>query len=161
MIQTKGYATQDKTAKFAKFKFDRRDVGPNDILIDIEYCGICHSDIHQAKAEWEPLVPSMFPMVPGHEIVGKVTQIGDAVTKFKIGDIAGIGCFVDSCRECEPCKSGVEQYCVKGSALTYNGTEMDRKTPTYGGYSKQYTIDEKYGLKVNLMNVIGFGILEV
>lgn len=149
MIQTKGYATQDKSAKFAEFNFERRDVGPNDILIDIEYCGICHSDIHQAKAEWEPMVPSMFPMVPGHEIVGTVSQVGDNVTKFTVGDIAGIGCFVDSCRECEPCKSGVQQYCVKGSALTYNGTEMDRKTPTYGGYSKQYTVDEKYGLKVN------------
>jgi len=148
-IATKGYATQGPEARFEPFEFARRDVGPHDILIDIEYCGICHSDIHQAKAEWEPMIPSMYPMVPGHEIVGRVTQVGDAVTNFKVGDIAGIGCFVDSCRECPACSAGVEQYCIKGSALTYNGTEMDRTTPTFGGYSKQYTVDEKYALKVN------------
>ncbi len=149
MIQTKGYATQDKEAKFAQFTFERRDVGPNDILIDIVYAGICHSDIHQARAEWEPMVPSIYPMVPGHEIVGRVSQVGSNVTKFAVGDIAGIGCFVDSCRECPACTGGIEQYCFKGSAQTYNSTEMDRKTPTYGGYSKNYVIDEKYALKVS------------
>jgi len=149
MIQTKGYATHDKNAKFGPFDFERRDVGPNDILIDIAYAGICHSDIHQAKAEWEPMVPSIYPMVPGHEIVGTISQVGDAVTKFSVGDVAGIGCFVDSCRECPACHGGIEQYCIKGSAQTYNSTEMDRKTPTYGGYSKQYVIDEQYALKVN------------
>ena len=149
MIQTKGYATHDKEAKFSPFEFERRDVGPKDILIDIEYAGICHSDIHQARAEWEPMVPSMYPMVPGHEIVGKVTQVGSEVTKFKVGDTAGIGCFIDSCRECPACHGGVEQYCIKGSAQTYNSTEMDRETPTYGGYSKHYVVDEQYALKVN------------
>jgi uncharacterized zinc-type alcohol dehydrogenase-like protein len=119
------------------------------VLIDIAYCGICHSDIHQARAEWEPMIPSMYPMVPGHEIVGRVSQVGSDVTKFKEGDFAGIGCFVDSCRECPACTSGIEQYCIKGSAQTYNSTEMDRETPTYGGYSKHYVIDEKYALKVN------------
>lgn len=148
MIETKGYATHDKNAKFGPFSFTRRDVGPHDILIDIAYAGICHSDIHQARAEWEPMVPSIFPMVPGHEIVGRVSQVGSEVEKFAVGDIAGIGCFVDSCRECGPCLSGVEQYCVKGSAQTYNSTEMDRTTPTYGGYSKHYVVDEKYALKV-------------
>jgi uncharacterized zinc-type alcohol dehydrogenase-like protein len=148
LIQTKGFATHDKNAKFGPFDFERRDVGPSDILIDIEYAGICHSDIHQAKAEWEPMIPSMYPMVPGHEIVGRVTQVGDEVTKFKVGDVAGIGCFVDSCRECPACGFGLEQYCMKGSAMTYNGTEMDRETPTFGGYSKQYVIDETYALKV-------------
>lgn len=148
-ISTKGFATHGPEAKFESFEFARRQVGPNDILIDIDYCGICHSDIHQAKAEWEPMIPSLYPMVPGHEIVGRVTQVGEAVTNFKVGDVAGIGCFVDSCRECPACSAGVEQYCLKGSALTYNGTEMDRTTPTYGGYSKQYTVDEKYALKVN------------
>jgi uncharacterized zinc-type alcohol dehydrogenase-like protein len=95
------------------------------------------------------MMPSMYPMVPGHEIVGRVSQVGSEVTKFNEGDFAGIGCFVDSCRECAPCKAGEEQYCIKGSAMTYNGTEMDRKTPTYGGYSKHYVVDEKYALKVN------------
>ncbi|MBV9214632.1 MAG: NAD(P)-dependent alcohol dehydrogenase [Acidobacteria bacterium] len=147
-IATRGFATHDKNAKFAPFEFERRAVGPHDILIDIEYAGICHSDIHQARAEWEPMVPSTYPMVPGHEIVGRVSQVGSEVTKFSEGDIAGIGCFIDSCRECTPCEIGVEQYCVKGSAQTYNSTEMDRKTPTYGGYSKHYVIDEKYALKV-------------
>ena len=149
MIQTKGYATHDKNAKFGTVDFERRDVGPKDILIDIAYAGICHSDIHQAKAEWEPMVPSIYPMVPGHEIVGRVSQVGDAVTKFAVGDIAGIGCFVDSCRECPACSGGIEQYCIKGSAQTYNSTEMDRVTPTYGGYSKIHVVDEQYALKVS------------
>jgi uncharacterized zinc-type alcohol dehydrogenase-like protein len=148
-IATKGFATQNKEAKFGPFDFVRREVGPHDILIEIAYCGICHSDIHQARAEWEPMIPSIYPMVPGHEIVGRVTEVGSEVTKFKEGDVAGIGCFVDSCRECAPCKAGIEQYCIKGSAQTYNSTEMDRKTLTYGGYSKHYVIDEKYALKVN------------
>jgi uncharacterized zinc-type alcohol dehydrogenase-like protein len=148
-IATRGYATQNKDAKFGPFEFTRREVGPHDILIDIAYCGICHSDIHQARAEWEPMIPSIYPMVPGHEIVGRVSQVGGEVTKFKEGDFAGIGCFVDSCRECAACEAGIEQYCIKGSAQTYNSTEMDRKTPTYGGYSKHYVVDEKYALKVN------------
>ncbi|MBK9156030.1 MAG: NAD(P)-dependent alcohol dehydrogenase [Chloracidobacterium sp.] len=148
-MSTRGFATHGPEAKFEPFEFARRQVGPHDVLIDIDYCGICHSDIHQAKAEWEPMIPSIYPMVPGHEIVGRVTQVGDDVTNFKVGDTAGIGCFVDSCRECPACSAGVEQYCLKGSALTYNGTEMDRTTPTYGGYSKQITVDEKYALKVN------------
>ena len=148
-IATRGFATQTKDVKFGPFEFVRREVGPRDVLIDIAYCGICHSDIHQARAEWEPMIPSIYPMVPGHEIVGRVSQVGSEVTKFKEGDFAGIGCFVDSCRECAPCKAGIEQYCVKGSAQTYNSTEMDRQTPTYGGYSKHYVIDEKYALKVN------------
>ena len=148
-IATRGFATHTKDAKFGPFEFVRREVGPHDVLIDIAYCGICHSDIHQARAEWEPLIPSIFPMVPGHEIVGRISQVGGEVTKFKEGDFAGIGCFVDSCRECPACTAGVEQYCIKGSAQTYNSTEMDRETPTYGGYSKHYVIDEKYALKVN------------
>ncbi len=148
-VATKGFATNGPEAKFEPFNFVRRDVGPHDILIDVAYCGICHSDIHQARAEWEPMIPSIYPMVPGHEIVGRVAQVGGEVSKFKEGDIAGIGCFVDSCRECPPCKAGIEQYCIKGSAQTYNSTEMDRKTPTFGGYSEHYVIDEKYALKVN------------
>jgi uncharacterized zinc-type alcohol dehydrogenase-like protein len=148
-VATKGFATNSAEAKFEPFNFARREVGPNDILIDIAYCGICHSDIHQAKAEWEPMIPSIYPMVPGHEIVGRVTKVGAEVSKFKEGDIAGIGCFVDSCGECGACTNGIEQYCIKGSAMTYNGTEMDRQTPTYGGYSKHYVVDQDYALKVN------------
>lgn len=149
MIETKGYATHDSNAKFAPFAFERRDVGPNDVLIDILYCGICHSDIHQARNEWPGLLPANYPMVPGHEIVGRVSQVGENVTKFKVGDTAGIGCFIDSCRECAPCTSGIEQYCLQFAAWTYNSTEMDRATPTFGGYSNKYVIDERYALKVN------------
>ncbi len=146
---TRGFATHGPEAKFEPFEFVRRQVGPNDILIEIEYCGICHSDIHMAKNEWADLMPAAYPMVPGHEIVGRVAQTGSEVTKFKEGDIAGIGCFVDSCRNCVACSSGVEQYCLNGMAMTYNGTEMDRTTPTYGGYSNKYVIDENYALKVS------------
>ena len=148
-IATRGFAVSGRDANFEPFEFQRRELGPKDVLIDILYAGICHSDIHQARAEWEPMVPSIYPMVPGHEIVGRVTRTGAEVTKFKEGDIAGIGCFVDSCRECPPCRGGIEQYCVKSAAQTYNSTEMDRVTPTYGGYSKHYVIDEAYALKVN------------
>jgi len=148
-IATRGFATHGPDARFGPFDFNRREVGPTDVLIDILYCGICHSDIHQARAEWEPLIPSIYPMVPGHEIVGRIARVGAEVSKFREGDFAGIGCFVDSCGECVGCNNGLEQYCLKGSAMTYNGTEMDRTTPTYGGYSKHYVIDEDYALKVN------------
>ena len=124
---------------------ERRDVGPHDILIEIKASGICHSDIHQAREEWGG---SIFPMVPGHEIVGVVTEVGSAVTKFKLGDRAGVGCFVDSCRECEQCAEGDEQYCENGPIVTYNGKEKDGKTPTYGGYSTHIVVDENYGLHV-------------
>ncbi len=144
MIQTKGYATHDVNAKFVPFDFERRDLGPKDILIDILYAGICHSDIHQAKNEWKDSMPTDYPLVPGHEIVGTVSEVGDAVTKFKVGDVAGIGCFVDSCRECANCKTGHEQFCLSGASYTYNGTEMDRVTKTYGGYSNKYVIDEGF-----------------
>ena len=148
-IATRGFATYGPESKFEPFNFVRRDVGPKDILIEIEYAGICHTDIHQAKNEWSDVMPATYPMVPGHEIIGRVTRVGSEVTKFKEGDVAGIGCFVDSCRECGPCVQGAEMFCVKGCAMTYNGTEMDRTTPTYGGYSKHYVIDEDYALKVN------------
>lgn len=160
-IATRGYATHGPDARFEPFEFSRREVGQNDVLIDILYCGICHSDIHQAKNEWPDLLPAAYPMVPGHEIIGRVSQIGGAVTKFKVGDIAGIGCFIDSCRECANCKDGIEQYCIKQAAWTYNSTEMDRETPTHGGYSNKYVIDEKYALKVgaNSDNLAGLAPL--
>jgi uncharacterized zinc-type alcohol dehydrogenase-like protein len=115
------------------------------VLIEIQFCGVCHSDIHQARGEWGN---STFPMVPGHEIVGRVTRVGSKVTKFKEGDMAGVGCFVDSCRVCENCREGLEQYCEGHNVATYNGTESDEKTPTYGGYSTQIVVDENYTLKI-------------
>jgi uncharacterized zinc-type alcohol dehydrogenase-like protein len=146
MLQTKGYAAHSPTDTLKPFEFERRDLGANDILIEIAFCGVCHSDIHQVRDEWGG---SMYPMVPGHEIVGRVAQTGTGVSKFSEGDYAGVGCFVDSCRECGNCKEGVEQFCLKQAAMTYNGTEMDRKTPTFGGYSSQIVVDENYALKIN------------
>lgn len=147
MIPTKGYAVHTKTDKLAPWNFERRDVGPHDVLIRILYSGICHSDIHQVRSEWGP---SIYPMVPGHEIVGRIIEVGKEVKKFKAGDLAGIGCMVDSCKECESCKSGHEQFCDKGEAvMTYNGLERDKKTPTYGGYSNQIVCTEEFVLKIS------------
>ncbi len=145
MLQTKGYATKAADAKLEPFEFERRDVGAKDVLIEIEFCGVCHSDIHQARGEWGN---STFPMVPGHEIVGRVARVGAEVTKFKAGDYAGVGCFVDSCRECENCRADVEQFCLVHCAQTYNSTETDKRTPTFGGYSSQIVVDENYALKL-------------
>lgn len=146
MISVKGYAAQNPTATLQPFNFSRREVGPHDVRIEIAYCGVCHSDLHQVRDEWGG---SIYPMVPGHEIVGKITHVGSAVSKFKVGELAGIGCFVDSCRVCESCKAGNEQYCDAGMAGTYNGYEMDKKTPTYGGYSNCIVADENYVLHVS------------
>jgi uncharacterized zinc-type alcohol dehydrogenase-like protein len=146
MIATKGFAAQAATTPLAAFNFDRREVGDKDILIDILYCGVCHSDIHQARDEWGG---SVFPMVPGHEIVGRISKIGKGVTKFKVGELAGVGCFVDSCRTCDSCKEGLEQYCENGNSATYNSYEQDKKTPTYGGYSSKIVVDELYALHVS------------
>ncbi len=146
MIQAKGYAVQSADAKFEPFNFERRELGATDVLIEIEFCGICHSDIHQARNEWRN---SIYPMVPGHEIVGRISQVGAEVSKFKTGDIAGVGCFVDSCRVCENCKNDFEQFCQTHCAQTYNSTEMDEKTPTFGGYSNQIVVDQNYALKVS------------
>ena len=146
MLQTKGYAVKNAEASFEAFDFERRDVGATDILIEIQFCGVCHSDIHQARNEWGN---SIFPMVPGHEIVGRVAQVGADVSKFKEGDLAGVGCFVDSCGECENCEQDVEQFCLVHCSQTYNSTEMDKKTPTYGGYSSQIVVKEEYALKIS------------
>ena len=123
----------------------RREPGPNDVVIEILYCGVCHSDIHQARDEWSG---ARFPMVPVHEVVGRVTRVGSDVSRFEVGALAGVGCFVDSCRACAPCADGIEQFCAKGTAFTYNSTEMDRATPTYGGYSTQIVVVERYVLRV-------------
>ncbi len=148
MVKTRAYAATSKTSPLAPLIIERREPGPNDVLIEILFCGICHSDIHQVRDEWSGAVPALFPMVPGHEIVGRVKQVGKQVTRLKVGDTAGVGCFVDSCRECDPCRRGLEQFCEKGAAWTYNATEMDRTTPTYGGYSSQIVVAERYALKV-------------
>jgi uncharacterized zinc-type alcohol dehydrogenase-like protein len=145
VIKTEGYAAPSAGAPLAPFEFGRREVGARDVLIEIQYCGVCHSDIHQARDEWGG---SVFPMVPGHEIVGRVSRVGPEVTKFGEGDIAGVGCFVDSCRVCDNCREGFEQYCESHLVSTYNGTEKDEKTPTYGGYSTQIVVDEAYALRV-------------
>ena len=145
MIPTIGYAVDSATSRFKKFEFNRRNLTAHDVHVQILFCGICHSDIHQARNEWQN---STYPMVPGHEIVGKVLKVGTHVTKFKPDDIVGIGCFVDSCRECQSCKHSEEQFCDVHTAFTYNSTEMDLKTPTYGGYSTQMVIDENYALHI-------------
>jgi uncharacterized zinc-type alcohol dehydrogenase-like protein len=146
MIPVKGYAAQNSTTPLAPWNFERRDVGPKDVHIDILYCGVCHSDIHQARDEWGG---SIFPMVPGHEIVGRVKKVGKDVTNFNVGDVAGVGCFIDSCRMCDSCKADLQPYCEKGMNATYNGYEKDGKTPTYGGYSSQIVVDENYVLHVS------------
>ncbi|MGE4233255.1 MAG: NAD(P)-dependent alcohol dehydrogenase [Bacteriovoracia bacterium] len=145
MTQSYGYAAQSAKSPLAPFSFQRRNPGPKDVLIEIQYSGVCHSDIHQARDEWGR---SHFPMVPGHEIVGKITAVGSNVTKFKVGDLAGVGCMVDSCRTCANCKEGLEQYCENGFSPTYNGTEQDKKTPTYGGYSNCIVTNEDFTLRV-------------
>jgi uncharacterized zinc-type alcohol dehydrogenase-like protein len=145
MIATKGYAAQSATSKLEFFNFERRDVGPLDVQFEILYCGVCHSDLHQARNEWGG---SIFPMVPGHEIVGKVTKVGAQVKKFKVGDLAAVGCIVDSCRECENCKEGLEQYCYKGAVGTYNAKDRAGAV-TYGGYSNHIVVTEDFVLKVS------------
>ena len=139
-----GYAALAARASLTPFRFDRRTPRPHDVAIEIKYCGICHSDIHQARDEW---TGSIFPMVPGHEIAGVVTSIGSDVTMVAVGDRVGVGAYVDSCRECLNCKAGLEQYCVPGNSQTYNGTERDG-TPTFGGYSSAIVVDENYVLRM-------------
>ncbi|HWB23976.1 MAG TPA: NAD(P)-dependent alcohol dehydrogenase [Chitinophagaceae bacterium] len=141
MIPTKAYAAYTPTTPLEPYNFDRRDVGPHDVQVEILYCGVCHSDLHQARDEWGG---SIYPMVPGHEIVGRVVKVGEHVTKFKEGDLAGIGVMIDSCRVCDHCKQQLEQYCVEEMTGTYNTLERDGKTLAQGGYSTQIVTDERY-----------------
>ncbi len=145
MLETPAYAAESAKAPLGPFSIQRREPGPRDVLIEILYCGVCHSDIHQARAEWGDAI---FPMVPGHEIVGRVAQVGPEVTRWKVGDTVGVGCFVDSCRSCEACNAGEEQYCATGMTQTYNDRERGTQTPTYGGYSTRITVDQDYVLRV-------------
>lgn len=146
MIQTQGYAAYKSNEPLAPFSFERRDPGPQDIVIEILYCGVCHSDIHQVRDEW---AAGVYPMVPGHEIVGRVTKIGSAVTKFKEGDLAGVGCMVDSCRTCANCKDGEEQFCLNGTTYTYASPDKHNGGTTYGGYSNNIVVDQAFALTIS------------
>ncbi|WP_243684745.1 alcohol dehydrogenase catalytic domain-containing protein [Methanosarcina barkeri] len=146
-IQSKGYAGKDESGKLVPWSFERRPVGDNDILIDIKYCGVCHSDIHQIKGHWGP---QQYPQVPGHEIVGVVAAVGKNVTKFKVGDRAGVGCMVSSCMECESCKNGEEHHCDNNATImTYGYPEESSPTGiSQGGYSQNIVVTEHFAIKI-------------
>ncbi|WNG21063.1 NAD(P)-dependent alcohol dehydrogenase [Cystobacter fuscus] len=144
MPTVQAYAAPNAKAPLAPFSFERREPGPHDVLIDILFCGVCHSDIHTVRDEWGK---AKYPLVPGHEIVGKVAQVGQSVTRYKVGDSVGVGCFVDSCRECDNCKAGEEQYCDRGMVGTYNAKDRHGAV-TQGGYSTRITVDEQYVLRI-------------
>lgn len=145
MNPVKSYAAKDAASPLAPYEFERRANRPHDVQIEILYCGVCHSDIHQVRDEWGG---SIYPMVPGHEIVGRVIGTGDAVTKFKPGDLAAVGVMIETCQQCRPCKEGQEQYCAEGFTDTYNAIERDGKSVAYGGYSTHIVTDEKFTHRV-------------
>ncbi|MFA7287945.1 MAG: NAD(P)-dependent alcohol dehydrogenase [Melioribacteraceae bacterium] len=145
MIQTKGYAAKSATTPLEAWNFERREVGPKDVHIKILYCGVCHSDIHFARSEW---FPTNYPLVPGHEIVGKVVEVGNDVTKYEVGDTVGVGCLVDSCHSCPSCEAGQEQFCAEGMIGTYGSQERGKETFTQGGYSDQIVVDEHFVLRI-------------
>lgn len=144
-MKTRGYAALGANQPLVPYQFERRELRPNDVALQIEFAGICHSDIHQVKEEWGPAI---FPMVPGHEIAGTVTAVGSQVQRFSIGDRIGVGVFIDSCRECKNCRAGLQQYCSKGMTGTYNGFERDGVSIAYGGYSNNFVIDEDYAVRI-------------
>lgn len=143
---TRAYAAQAPDTPLAPFQIERRALRARDVKLDILFCGVCHSDLHMARNEWGSTI---YPVVPGHEIVGRVTAVGDKVTKFRSGDLVGVGCLVDSCRECSNCREGLEQYCTAGSVLTYSGRDRITGDVTQGGYSKQIVVDEDFVLRVS------------
>ncbi|ABD90415.1 NAD(P)-dependent alcohol dehydrogenase [Rhodopseudomonas palustris] len=145
MIHVKAYAAQSAASPIAPFSLERREPGPHDVQIDILYCGVCHSDLHQARNDWSN---SLYPMVPGHEIVGRVVATGAHVKNLKVGDFAGVGCMVDSCRHCAPCEAGLEQYCIEGATWTYNAHERGSQQLTFGGYSEAIVADERFVVKI-------------
>lgn len=140
-----GYAAQSATSDLAPFHFERRDPRPDDVVIDILYCGVCHSDLHTARNDWGW---TSYPIVPGHEIIGRVREVGTQVTRFKAGDAVGVGCMVDSCRHCKPCEHEEEQYCKEGSTFTYGGKDRQDGSFTQGGYSDRIVVSERFVLKV-------------
>ena len=145
MTSSSGYAAASAKAPLAPFTFERREPRAHDVEITISHCGVCHSDVHQARDEWGGAI---FPMVPGHEIVGRVARVGSEVGRHKVGDLVGVGCMVDSCRRCSSCEEGLEQYCEKGFVPTYNGREYDKVTVTQGGYANNLLVDEAFVLRV-------------
>jgi alcohol dehydrogenase (NADP+) len=145
-LPTKGYAAQDASSGLSPWHFERRVPGPHDVQIEIRYCGVCHTDIHMIRNDWGI---SIYPMVPGHEIVGVVTAVGNHVRNYKQGDIVGVGCLVDSCRTCENCKQDLEQYCLNGNTFTYSSYEKDATTVTYGGYSNQILVTEDFVVRIS------------
>lgn len=148
MSKCKAYAAAKAKAPLGPYSVERREPREHDIVIDIKYCGICHSDIHQARDEWSDYQEErIFPMVPGHEIAGLVTAVGAKVTRYKVGDKVGVGCYVDSCRHCPECQQGLEQYCSVGTIWTYNARDKEG-APTYGGYSERIVVDENYALRM-------------
>ncbi|CAG9271678.1 MULTISPECIES: NAD(P)-dependent alcohol dehydrogenase [Paraburkholderia] len=145
MSTTYAYAATDAQSKLAPFEFQRRDLREHDVQMEVLFCGVCHSDLHQARNEWKNTI---YPVVPGHEIVGRVTNVGSQVTKYKVGQLVGVGCLVDSCRTCPSCQEGLEQYCENGFVGTYNGNDKLTGAVTYGGYSTQLVVDEEFVLRV-------------
>ncbi|KPA84089.1 putative NADP-dependent alcohol dehydrogenase [Leptomonas pyrrhocoris] len=143
--QAHGWAALTPKARLEPFQFERRDVGDEDVSIKIAYCGVCHSDVHQARGEWPVAI---FPMVPGHEIAGHVAMVGPLVTKYKVGDTVGVGCMVDSCMQCRQCERGLENYCCGGASFTYNSLAQDKKTPLYGGYADHVVVREHFVLRI-------------
>ncbi|AFJ47018.1 NAD(P)-dependent alcohol dehydrogenase [Shimwellia blattae] len=144
-VKVSGYGVLSPTAPVAPLQFSRRTPRADDVVIDILYCGVCHSDLHQARNDWGG---SQYPLVPGHEITGVVSAVGPEVTRFKPGDNVGVGCMVDACRTCDPCRQGLEQYCQQGPVLTYNGMDRHDHMPTYGGYSRSITCSENFVLRI-------------
>jgi len=148
-FSAKAYAAPSATSGLSPASIRRRAPRPQDVQIEILYCGVCHSDLHQVRDEWHAFMPTVYPCVPGHEMVGRVTAVGSTVKKFKEGDFAAVGCLVDSCRVCPNCRAGLEQYCDNGFTLTYNGEDKILGGVTYGGYSESIVVDEAYVLKVS------------
>jgi uncharacterized zinc-type alcohol dehydrogenase-like protein len=144
-LNIRGYAAQSATTPVAPHRFERRDPRPDDVVVDILYCGVCHSDLHQARNEWDN---SIYPMVPGHEIIGRVSSVGADVGKFKVGDMVGVGCMVDSCQHCSSCTQGLEQYCLEGPTVTYNGIDRRDGLPTFGGYSERIVVSDKFVVNI-------------
>lgn len=144
-INVLGYAAQSAKQALAPYRFERRNPRADDVVIEILYCGVCHSDLHQARNDWGG---SVYPMVPGHEVIGRVVSVGAEVTRFKAGDPVGVGCMVDSCRHCEPCKKGLEQYCEEIPTYTYNSADRHDQRPTYGGYSEKIVVSDRFVVKI-------------
>lgn len=144
-IKVLGYAASDAKSPLGPYRFERREARPDDVLIKILYCGVCHSDLHTARNDWGW---TRYPVVPGHEIIGRVESVGKDVRRFKPGDHVGVGCMVDSCRQCEACEHGLEQYCAAGSIYTYGGVDLHDRQPTYGGYSERIIVSDRFVLKI-------------